>query len=585
MGELTILRDLVVTFLVAVIVVTLLRRVGVPTIAGFILAGTIAGPRGFGLTPAGHEVELLAEIGVALLLFGIGLELQISRLRRLWRPVLLGGSIQMTSTAGIAFLIAYSMGLGLGNAIFLGLALAVSSTAIVLRGLEARGELDAPHGRLTLGILVFQDLSVVPMILIIPILASMGDGAPGVAVSAVGTSGLLVALGKALLVIAGVLVGAWLLVPRILHLIAQTRQRELFVLTLFLICIGTAWLVSVAGASLALGAFLAGMVVAGSAYRQQAMAELIPFREIFTSLFFISIGMLLDLGVAIQQAQNVLLLLLAILFGKFLFVFLTAAVLRLPARVCVLAGVALAQVGEFSFVLFYAAGGTGLVPEALGQPLWPAIILSMLVTPLALAAGPKLAAGAARIRVLTRLLGVRPAEDASQEGRRWTDHVIIAGYGITGRELASALRSRQVPYLIVDLNPDNVVEAMQAGEPAFYGDVTSPEVLHSVGAARAKEIVISINDPRATEQAIAAVRREAPDAYLFIRARYAADAARLCRLGASEVVPAEVEAAAAVTQRVLIRRGVGAEQAQQLVEDIRSRHHEFSGACPVGEDK
>ena len=584
MGELTILRDLVVTFLVAVIVVTLLRRVGVPTIAGFILAGTIVGPRGLGLTSAGHEVELLAEIGVALLLFGIGLELQISRLRRLWRPVLLGGSIQMTSTAGIAFLIAYSMDLGLGNAIFLGLALAVSSTAIVLRGLEARGELDAPHGRLTLGILVFQDLCVVPMILIIPILASMGDGV-AVEAGAVGTSGLVLALGKALLVIAGVLVGAWLLVPRILHLIAQTRQRELFVLTLFLICIGTAWMVSVAGASLALGAFLAGMVVAGSAYRQQAMAELIPFREIFTSLFFISIGMLLDLGVAIQQAQNVLLLLLAILFGKFLFVFLTAAVLRLPARVCVLAGVALAQVGEFSFVLFYAAGGTGLVPEALGQPLWPAIILSMLVTPLALAAGPKLAAGAARIRVLTRLLGVRPAEDASQEGRRWTDHVIIAGYGITGRELASALRSRQVPYLIVDLNPDNVVEAMQAGEPAFYGDVTSPEVLHSVGAARAKEIVISINDPRATEQAIAAVRREAPDTYLFIRARYAADAARLCRLGASEVVPAEVEAAAAVTQRVLIRHGVGADQAQQLVEDIRSRHHEFSGACSVGEDK
>lgn len=584
MGELTILRDLVVIFLVAVVVVTLLRRVGVPPIAGFILAGTIAGPRGFGLVDAGHEVELLAEIGVALLLFGIGLELQISRLRRLWRPVLLGGSIQMTGTAGVTFAIAYSMGLGLGHAIFLGLALAVSSTAIVLRGLESRGELDAPHGRLTLGILVFQDLSVVPMILIIPVLAAMGSGGEVAAQAGSGPTELLLALGKALLVIGGVLLGARLLVPRLLHLIAQTRQRELFVLTLFLICIGTAWLVSVAGASLALGAFLAGMVVAGSVYRRQAMAELVPFREIFTSLFFVSIGMLLDLGLAIQEARNVLLLLLAILCGKFLFVFLTAALLRLPARVCVLAGVALAQVGEFSFVLFYAAKHTTLIPEALEQPLLPAIILSMLVTPLALAAGPKLAAGAARIRVLTRYLGVRSAEDATKEGRPWTDHVIIAGYGVTGRELADALRSHEVPYLIVDLNPDNVREATAAGEPAFYGDVTSPEVLHSMGAAHAKEIVLSINDPRATEQAVAAVRREAPGAHVFVRARYAADAPRLCRMGASEVVPAEIEAAAAVTARVLLRHGVSAEHAQQHVENIRTRHHEFASACPVGKD-
>ena len=586
MSELTILKDLVVIFLVAVIVVTILRRVGLPTIAGFILAGTIAGPRGLALVHGGHEVELLAEIGVALLLFGIGLELQLARLRRLWKPVLLGGAVQMTTTAGAAMLIGRWQGLAWPHAIFVGLLLAISSTAIVLRGLEARGEIDAPHGRLTLGILVFQDLCVVPIVLIIPLLAAWagGSGADSTSVAAgtrADTADLLFALGKALAVIVGILVAARLLVPPALHLIARTRQRELFVLTLFLICIGTAWIVALAGASLALGAFLAGLVVAGSVFRQQAMAELIPFREIFTSLFFISIGMLLDVGGAVREAHNVALLLAAILIGKFFFVLLTAMILRLPLRVCVLGATALAQVGEFAFVLMYAARGTTLIPAALAEPLLPAVILSMIVTPLALLVGPKLAAGAARMRPLTRLLGVRSAQDAQETTEDWADHVIIAGYGIMGIELAAALKAHDLRYVIVDLNPDNVRLATEAGEPAYYGDITSPEVLHALGVGRAKEIVVGINDPQATDQALAAVRQAAPAAHVLVRTRYAADAQHLCAGGASEVIPAEVEAAVAVTERVLARHGVSVEAVTEVTSGIRTRRHEYAGVCQI----
>ncbi len=567
MVELTFLRDLVVILGVAVAVVALLQRIGVPSIAGFILAGAVVGPPGLGLVHDRHEVEILAEIGVALLLFGIGLELQLVRLRRLWKPVVVGGALQVGATAALTSLAAWALGLPASSAVFLGLILAVSSTAIVLRGLQARGEIDAPHGKLTIGILIFQDLSVVPMILVIPLLAG-GDG------SGASAALLIKTLLKAILVLSGVLVGAWVVVPRVLHWIARTRQRELFVLTVFLVCMGTAWLVTSAGVSLALGAFLAGMVVAGSEYRHQAMAELIPFRGVFTSLFFVSIGMLLDLSVVWRNPGPLVFLLLAILFGKFLIVFVTAALMQLPLRVCVLAAAALAQVGEFSFVLMHAATGTTLLEPALAEPLMLAVILSMLVTPLAIVAGPKLAAGARKIRPLTRLLDVKTAEEAEDRSKALKAHVIIAGFGLAGQELARALRECCVEYVIVDLNPDNIREAARAGEPAYFGDVTSAEVLKHLGVARAREIVLVINDPSAAERAVRAVRDVAPDAYVLVRSRYVADVELLLSAGASEVVPAEIEVAAEVAARVLSRHNVREELVEGQLDRIRARRSE-----------
>jgi CPA2 family monovalent cation:H+ antiporter-2 len=313
------------------------------------------------------------------------------------------------------------------------------------------------------------------------------------------------------------------------------------------------------------------MVVAGSEYRHQALAELIPFREVFTSLFFVSVGMLLDVRLLIVDGVVVGGLLAVILVGKFLVVFLTANLMRLPLRVCVLAAASLAQVGEFSFVLLRAAGGTGLLDTALEDRFLAATILSMLITPLAIAAGPRLVSGASRIRAITRLLGVRTAVEADEARASLQDHVVIAGYGVTGQELAHALRDAGVDYVVLDLNPDNVRLALAAGEPAYFGDVTSEEVLLHVGADRAQEVVIAVNDPNAAERAVRAVRRAAPHVPVLVRARYIADVDGLLATGATEVVPAEIEAAVEVAARVLRRHGFDREALRERLRSIRDR--------------
>jgi CPA2 family monovalent cation:H+ antiporter-2 len=544
---------------VAVVVVAVLRRVGVPSIAGLILVGAIVGPNALGLIRDVREVELLAEIGVVLLLFGIGIDLSLDKLRALWRPVLVGGTLQVLLTIGVVLGVGRTLGFPNASSVFLGFVLAVSSTAIVLRALRARGDIDAPHGRLTLGILVFQDFCVVPMMLAVPLLAGAGGSlwAP------------LVRLLEALALLVVVFSAARLLAPRLLEAVARTRQRELFVLVVALICLGIAWGLSTAGISLALGAFVAGLVVADSGYRHQALSELIPFRELLTSLFFVSVGMLLDPRALAVNALPVALLLGAIVAGKFLLIAFAALLMRLPLRVSILTGASLAQVGEFSFILMRAADGTSLVPPTLADPLPIAVILSMLLTPLLLLAGPWLATGAGRLGAFSRLLDVRLAEECPDDGETLIGHVIIAGYGITGQELARALRETGVAYRFVDLNADNVRLASSRGEPAYFGDVTRPEVLESLGIDRARELVLCINDPNATEAAVRAARAVVPDLPILVRTRYVADIESLRGAGASAVVTAETEAAAKLTAVVLERHGVDADRIAPHVHRIR----------------
>lgn len=540
MTELVFLQDLVVILAMAIAVVVLLRYLQVPSIAGFIVAGTVVGPNALGLVQDLNQVEILAELGVVLLLFGIGLELSLSRVRRLWRPIAEGGAIQVGATILVVLGLSVLFGRDIRSGLLLGFIIAVSSTAIVLRGLSTRGELETPHGRVAIGILIFQDLCVVPMVLVIPVL---GDTA------STGTS-VLVPLLTAAGVVTGVLVAARLVVPRFLEKIARTRQRDLFVLSVFLICLGTAWAVSIAGVSLALGAFLAGLVVSGSRYRQQAISDLIPLRDVLASVFFVSIGMLLDLGNVLDNLFPILGLFAAIIAGKFIIIFLAATVMRLPPRVGILTAASLSQVGEFSFVLLVAAGGTGLLEEPLQSNLTVAIILSMLATPFALALGPRLAGGLGKFSPLTRLLQVRTTEEM-RDAEPLRNHVIIVGYGLTGRLLARSLAQIGISYVIVDLNTENVRDAVQRGEPAFFGDVTSAEMLEHLGAAEACELVISINDPDATARVTRMARLAAPDLRITVRTAYDADVKRLEKTGATGVIAAESAAADAIIDRVL----------------------------------
>lgn len=536
-----VLGELVIVLAAAVIVVAVLRRIGVPTIAGLIATGILAGPGALGIVRDTTDIEHLAEVGVILLLFGIGLELSLDRLRLIWKAVLIGGVLQVGATAALTAAIAVGLGLSVPTGFFLGFVVSVSSTAIVLRGLAARGEIDAPHGRLALGILVFQDLAVVPMMVLVPFLAGTG-----------GTGGeLLRATAMSLAVLGVVLLAARLVVPRLLRLVARTRERDLFILTVVLICFGTAWAVSSAGIALALGAFLAGLVVAGSEFRHQALSDLIPAREVLASLFMVSVGMLLDLGAIRSNIGTIGLLLAAILAGKFVIVLATALALRLPLSVGILTAAALCQIGEFSFVLLTAASGTSLVSPALGQSLLAAIVASMVLTPMALQFGPRLAIRAARIPWLNLQMGVGTVGDAGHP--RLEGHVVIAGYGLAGQTLARRLREIDVPYIILDVNPDNVRLGRKEGEPMLLADVTAVDVLHELSIASARMLVVAINDPNAAERAVRAAHAEAGALEILVRCPYASDVDMLYRAGATQVISMELEGANHVADWVASR--------------------------------
>lgn len=539
MPELVYVKDLVIVLGAAVVVVTVLQRAGLPSIAGFILTGALVGPTALGLVDDTHQVEVLAEIGVALLLFSIGLELSLDRLRHLWKAILLGGGLQVTLTIACTVALALGFGLAPGPAVFLGCVVAVSSTAIVLRGLSKSGELEAPHGRLAVGILVFQDLCVIPMMLAVPYLAGEGGD----------LREILTTVGTVAVVIPGVLIAAGRIVPRLLEFVSRTRERELFILSVFLLCFGTAWLLSLVGIKLALGAFLAGLIVSGYQYRHQVMADLIPAREVLASLFFVSVGMLLDVSDVLEHLGATVGLLGMILAGKFVIILGTALILRLPLRVAILSAATLCQIGEFSFVLMSAAGGIELLGTELAHSLLVAIILSMLLTPLVIAFEPHLAGSAARVPWLNRLLDAEPPGIDVDEPHR--DHVIVAGCGQAGLYLCQAIDAAGHPYVAVDWNPDHVHEAHDAGVRAVLGDVTQPQVLEELGCSQARLVVINFHEPNVAEEALLAIRAVAPDVSVIALAQYELDRELLLSAGASTVVTAEVQVMDAFTDTCL----------------------------------
>lgn len=564
MHEFAIVGDLAALFAASVLVVAVLQRLRLPSIVGLILTGTLVGPLGLGLVDDRAQVNELAELGVIALLFGVGLELPLSRLRRMLGTILGAGSLQLMLTIGGVAGIGVMVGVPWRVAAVVGCIIAVSSTAIVLRGLQERRELDAPHGRAQLGILVFQDLAVVPMILLLPWLA----GSPteeGVGGPLLRAAGLLV----------GLLVIGRPLVARLLGLVAQTRQAGLFVLAVLAIVLGTAWLSAIAGASLALGAFLAGMVVASSEYRHQATAELLPFREAFTSIFFLSIGMLLRPGVMLDAPMEVGGLVAFIIVGKAVILMAIGLALRRPMRVAVMVSLGLAQVGEFSFLLLERAHAVELLSPSQEDQLLAAIIVTMLLAPFLARVSPAGAQALSRWRGLARLFAAEPRFGGRRDSR--SGHVLIAGYGMAGIEMASALRNAEHPYLVVDLNPENVRRAKSDGHPALYGDIARETVLEMAEVEKADRLVLAVNDPAAAEQALAAVRRVAPRLRVLVRTPYLADVPRLRAAGATEVVPAELESATELVARVLREEGI---EEEAIALEVDAIHERYGCAAP-----
>lgn len=565
MEQLHVLRDLAVIFAGSLLVILVFYRLKLPALPGFIVAGIILGPNALGLVSDPHDVEGLAEVGVILLLFTIGIEFSLSRLREMRRQVLAGGSAQM------AFTVFATLGVGLaflGNwriALFLGFLIALSSTAIVLKVLTDKGEIDTPHGRLATGVLIFQDLCVVPIMLVLPFLAGQSEG---------GITGLLIALGKAALVVAGVIVAARTIVPRALSQILKTRSRELFLIAVILIGTLTALGTAAAGASLALGAFLAGLIISESDYGHQAMAELMPFRDIFISLFFVAVGMLVQLHVIRDHIVATVIAVVVIMGAKTLSAAVGPALMGYSGRVALLAGVAVSQIGEFSFVLAKDGRAAGLLPELLYQQFLGVAVITMLITPFLLQGGPAMLELAERAVKLDKLLpgfqprGFAPVQDPVR------NHVVVAGYGLNGRNLTAALRAINAPYLIVELNAQTVRKARAEGEPAFYGDATREEILHALGIDRARMFVIAISDPAATRRMVRVAREMNPALHIIARTRYVVEIPELTHLGANVVIPEEFETSIEIFSRVLAHYNIPRDEIERLVREIRASHYQ-----------
>ncbi len=565
MEQLHILRDLAVIFAGSLLVILVFYRLKLPALPGFIVAGILLGPNALGLVSDPRDVEGLAEVGVILLLFTIGIEFSLSRLREMGRQILVGGFSQM----GFTILATLAVGLALLGgwrvSLFLGFLIALSSTAIVLKVMTDKGEIDAPHGRLATGVLIFQDLCVVPIMLVLPFLAGKAEG---------GVAGLLIALGKAALVVVGVILAARTIVPRALAEILKTRSRELFLIAVILIGTLTALGTAAAGASLALGAFLAGLIISESDYGHQALAELMPFRDIFISLFFVAVGMLVQVEFLREHPALALGGVAVIMGGKALLAAVGPAVMGYSGRVALLAGLAVSQIGEFSFVLAREGRGTGLLSEGLYQTFLAVAVLTMLVTPFLLQGGPALLDGLERLVPLDRLLpGLRPGAIAVAD-QPLTDHVIVAGYGLNGRNLTAALRSIRAPYLIVELNAQTVQRARARGEPAFYGDATREEILRALGTERARMLVVAISDPAATRRMVRVGRSLNARLHIIARTRYVTEIPELGRLGADVVIPEEFETSIEIFARVLAHYNVPRSDIERLVDQIRSSHYE-----------
>jgi CPA2 family monovalent cation:H+ antiporter-2 len=545
MTDYGVLGNLLVIFSVSIAVVFIFHQFRLPSIAGFLVAGALIGPHGLNLIGDIGTVQVLAEIGVVLLLFTIGIEFSLVQLASLRRLLFLAGPIQVGSVLLVAWLGAMSVGLTWQEGIFWGFLVSLSSTAIVLKALANRGDSDSIHGRTTIGILIFQDLAVVPMMLVTPILASRVEGSGG---------SILYTLGKSIVVVGLIIAAAWYAVPKLLEHIVRSRSRELFLLTIIVLCLGIAWLTSLGGLSLALGAFIAGLVISESEYSHQAMADVLPFRDSFNSLFFVSIGILMNWRVLIDHTVVVIGLLLAILCVKFVAGAAASLAMDIPPRSAFMVGVALAQVGEFSFLLAQQGQESGLLRGDPYQVFLSVSVLSMIVTPFLMQWSPLMARRVEAVQRLRHWLPARTEAHALQaEGKhiRLKDHVIIVGYGLNGRNLARVLSETEIPHLALDLDGDTVRRESRHGVPIYYGDATNPNVLRHVKIEDAKVLVVAISDPFITRRTVQVAKAINPKVRVVVRTRYLRELEELHDIGADDVVPEEFETSIEIFALVL----------------------------------
>jgi len=535
---------LVIVVLLIIAVLYLGRQFNVPSIVLYLVVGMVAGPYGLGLISDQGVVENIGQIGIILLLFTIGLEFSFERLLHSWKTVIIGGLIQVCTT--IAAITAFVMLLGLSfrEALVFGFIVSLSSTAIVMKILQERKEVDTIQGRTLLGILIFQDLATIPMILITPLLVSRkGIDFENLPYQVAVVAGLLILI----------IILARFVIPPFLYRVAKARNRELFMITIIGICVLITYLTDTAGLSVTLGAFLAGLIIGESDYNIDALSHIIPFRDIFASIFFLAIGMLLEISIFMDNFVSILFITLFIILIKFFTGVFAATIVGTEARLAVFTGLALSQIGEFSFVIAKSGLDTALIPDTVYQVFLASAIITMALTPFIMNASPGVVDFLYKVS-RNPVFKKKPvgASAAIAEEDDPKNHIIIAGYGLTGKSVARAAEIIGIPYVVIELNPDIIRKEKASRRKNFiFGDAVQEEMLEHAGIHRAKTLVVVVSEQEAVPRIVHHARVLSPSIHIVARTRNTRQANYLMDLGADEVVSEEYESAKEIFQRVL----------------------------------
>jgi len=558
MDNFLIIQDIVVILLVSLPIIFLFKKINLPSIVGFLIAGMLIGPYGFNLIKSVNQISVMAEIGVMLLMFTIGLEFSLSQLIRIKKFLLIAGGFQLLVTIVFSTIIFSVLGIEINQAIFFSLLVSLSSTAIVLKILSDKDELESPHGKISLGILIFQDLAIVPMFLLLPLLSGFGELSGGeVAVK------ILIAFG----VLAGLLLLARFLMPLIVYQLANIRMREAFTIGVILLLLGTAYITHSFGLSFALGAFIAGLILSESDYNHQIVSDIIPFRDSFNSIFFVSIGLLLNIQFVLENVFLIGGLTLGILIGKTIVIVAIVYFMKYPLRIGILAGLGLAQIGEFSFVLAQAGLNFKLFSGDYYNGFLASTIFSMILTPLIIKLSPFIAGKTSALE--------KDKKHSENYLENLHAHVIIAGFGLNGSNLARVLKETGIKYVVTELNPDTVKKEKAKGEKIIYGDISKEEVLKAVKIDKANIIVYAISDPAVTKMSLKLVKKLNPHIYALVRTRYVNEIDELKKLGADDVIPEEFETALQIFRKVLERYHIPLNVIMKQTTILREESYSF----------
>lgn len=556
---LIVLVGVLVTALVGGFVARVLR---LPVILGYIVGGMVVGPYGCELIKSTEQntaqIETLAQVGVALLLFTLGMQFSLKKLKEVGRVAVIGGSIQILLTMGLGVLIGYALGWdSVKDQVFFGFLIALSSTMIVLKLLLDRGELDTVHGRVMIGILLVQDLAVVPMMALVP---------------AFGQSGLAWAVEKAVLITvvflgAMFVVGLWVL-PWVMRRVAGLRSREIFLLAIICFCLAVAFATYHYKISLALGAFVAGVLISESDYAYQAIAEVVPLRDIFATLFFVSLGMLINLDYLSNHIALVVAVVIAIIAGKFIISGFVPRLFGYSPKTMLYTGAGLFQIGEFSFVLAYAASKAGVISQDVYDLTLSCAVVTILLTPLGMSAVSVLYRRLSQGERFARILASRTDPQFDREFQL-ANHVVICGFGRVGRNLGKVLERRGFSYLVIDNDPKVIDDLHSRGVPCIYGDASNPEILSRTVLSKAKVLVVTFHEPIGTELAVRNALKINPKLDVVARVHSDDEREALRSLGVNELVRPEFETSLEIVRHTLHRFGLTSTEIQYIITGLR----------------